>query len=635
VSAAGAGDFSGQLYTARRAMEASNRTLWVILCVVIVIALVLAALLLSHGRPSETFFRGGLAAAAGGQRRELGKVGGAPGDIWNSTQSVMSSSLWRFSHRQMTATPHLMDLWNNVRAEYHNLVKGVDTAYYADPALTAIKLATWGTAYKHLNMVKDGLESMVDAYEVEPPTTDAGTKFQDKWSAIMKRNGHLDTLHQELEKANDGLERDAALENVDVVKMLIGALKPPVMLEQPAGVSTEITQLVANAVTAHHTQPVADALIRLRNTYRTLRGDYTTHLNSLPLGTDPDPVIDRSKRVSAFEAPLLAAIDTYTTAASAATADRAAANKRALTDALAAIGDPAWQWLAPLQDAIDALLPIVPPPLAHVNAAITGFNPAIATLVHAHPPSTVDAVRATVAAADALGAVYRQGDNRKNKGARGELAATDRDLLALEDAVAAVIADYTAPLTAMSPAQSATNLAQLQQAYNAFSRWYAPALVIQNVEAAFKRIAPIPVESIPNPDGVFAAKPLTASQRLIRLATVPDEEVNFSKTVSASARGAVVLEAASEAELDVKLARTPDVAARLYGLVVDKPGDIIALYKAVAINIGARTADEVEAKKADVAKAATGRLYTTFHLPTGGYYKQFRDYIKPTLYAVA
>jgi len=140
---------------------------------------------------------------------------------------------------------------------------------------------------------------------------------------------------------------------------------------------------------------------------------------------------------------------------------------------------------------------------------------------------------------------------------------------------------------------------------------------------------------------VFDRPPLTPSQRLIKYKFTPDVEAKFVKEVIPGAHGALVLEASSIEELDAKLARIPESKARIYGLVVDKPGDLVALYKAVAINIGNSMPDELKTKQANVANAATGRLYTTTWMPNigssgsrGAYYKEYRDLIKPALYAV-
>ena len=136
-------------------------------------------------------------------------------------------------------------------------------------------------------------------------------------------------------------------------------------------------------------------------------------------------------------------------------------------------------------------------------------------------------------------------------------------------------------------------------------------------------------------------RPLTASQRLIHLTFTPDVKANFVKEVPPDAHGTLVLEASSIEELDAKLARTPrSNNASIFGLVVDKPGDLVALYKAVAINIKRGISDELKTKQANVANAATGRLYKTTWMPNlggsggGAYYKEFIDHIKPALYAV-
>ena len=71
-----------------------------------------------------------------------------------------------------------------------------------------------------------------------------------------------------------------------------------------------------------------------------------------------------------------------------------------------------------------------------------------------------------------------------------------------------------------------------------------------------------------------------------------------------------------------------------FGLVVDRLGDMTALYKAVAIRLELRLPPEIERKVADRKNAATGWLYDIVQFESGAYYTRQHDYIKPELYAV-
>ena len=83
------------------------------------------------------------------------------------------------------------------------------------------------------------------------------------------------------------------------------------------------------------------------------------------------------------------------------------------------------------------------------------------------------------------------------------------------------------------------------------------------------------------------------------------------------------------------MARLPKHGPSLaYGLVVDRPGDMTALYKAVAIRLDLRLPPEIERKVADRKNAATGWLYDIVQFESGAYYTRQHDYIKPELYAV-
>jgi len=296
-------------------------------------------------------------------------------------------------------------------------------------------------------------------------------------------------------------------------------------------------------------------------------------------------------------------------------------------------------WTA-FENAVAAVPQIAPPPLVQpplLNIRTLGTLPG---LVYQHSQPTV---RSILGLAGELNRFYPLYAGHGLAGPRtvriqlrdaGNLDAAETAIATAVASLVALVAQYVNPRSEASPADSAAAAATALADFNTLALVLAPgpaAGLADRLVILLGRIQPVTPLGY---EGV-ASKPLTTSQRLIHLTSTPDIEAHFSKEVSPAAHGALVLEAASESELDAKLARAPDVAARLYGLVVDKPGDLVALYKAVAINIGVRTTAEIKSKRADVANAATGRLYTATRLPTGGYYKQFRDYVKPALYDVA
>lgn len=157
----------------------------------------------------------------------------------------------------------------------------------------------------------------------------------------------------------------------------------------------------------------------------------------------------------------------------------------------------------------------------------------------------------------------------------------------------------------------------------------------QNALAAIPALAVPPVGA---PAVVAPSRPLMESERLIRLDAPPVDPVIFTPdvdAVSATARTDVVLEATSTAALEDKVGRLPAAGPRLvYGLVVDKPGDMVALYKAVAIALKLKLPEEIARKVADRKRAATGWLYDVVRFESGAYYTRLREYIKPELYAV-
>ena len=133
------------------------------------------------------------------------------------------------------------------------------------------------------------------------------------------------------------------------------------------------------------------------------------------------------------------------------------------------------------------------------------------------------------------------------------------------------------------------------------------------------------------------ARPLTESQRLIHYESAPTESVSFASDsdFAVSAGQKVVLEAKTPGDLEKMVARLPKHGPSLvFGLVVDRPGDMTALYKAVAIRLNLHLPPEIEGKVADRKNAATGWLYDIVQFESGAYYTRQHDYIKPELYAV-
>jgi hypothetical protein len=162
---------------------------------------------------------------------------------------------------------------------------------------------------------------------------------------------------------------------------------------------------------------------------------------------------------------------------------------------------------------------------------------------------------------------------------------------------------------------------------------------VDRVRAA---LADVRVPSVSNagaPRGVQAARPLLDSQRLISNAVQPTETIMLAKdvaSVSAHIAGDAILEAPTTASLEEMIGHIPAAGGPrlLYGLVVDRPGDMTALYKAVAIDLKMRPPASVANKVADRKKAATGWLYEVVRLESGAHFLRLRCYINPELYAV-
>jgi hypothetical protein len=80
-----------------------------------------------------------------------------------------------------------------------------------------------------------------------------------------------------------------------------------------------------------------------------------------------------------------------------------------------------------------------------------------------------------------------------------------------------------------------------------------------------------------------------------------------------------------------KLGQAPLSELTLYGFVVDKPGDMTALQKAIAFNLGLDSPANISSQNADWNNAATGWLYNVVQ-SNNGHYISFRDYIVPGRY---
>jgi hypothetical protein len=160
------------------------------------------------------------------------------------------------------------------------------------------------------------------------------------------------------------------------------------------------------------------------------------------------------------------------------------------------------------------------------------------------------------------------------------------------------------------------------------------------IQRAVVSLNAVPTLSLPDQGAsasLLVARPLTESQRLIHYKSAPTESVTFASDsdFAVSAGQKVVLEAKTPEDLEGMVARLPKHGPSLvFGLVVDRPGDMTALYKAVAIRLDLRLPPEIERKVADRKNAATGWLYNIVQFESGAYYTSQHDYIKPELYAV-
>jgi hypothetical protein len=162
---------------------------------------------------------------------------------------------------------------------------------------------------------------------------------------------------------------------------------------------------------------------------------------------------------------------------------------------------------------------------------------------------------------------------------------------------------------------------------------------IARAQAALAAIPPlVPPSSGVARTGPPVSPPLPDSARLIHYEHPPTETIGIARDVTEivpTPGTDVVIEAKTTAGLEAMIARLPDAGPRVvYGLVVDRPGDMVALYKAVAICLKMRPPPSVESKVADRKNAATGWLYDILRFESGAHYSRLREYIKPELYAV-
>ena len=204
---------------------------------------------------------------------------------------------------------------------------------------------------------------------------------------------------------------------------------------------------------------------------------------------------------------------------------------------------------------------------------------------------------------------------------------------------------------AAAKSQLVTNLRLLEQhvllslplsdRYDPTNNPHKKGLFSDAIQRATKALMVVPILEFPD-QGASAslqvARPLTESQRLIHYKSAPTESVTFASDpdiVVSAAGQKVVLEAKTPEDLEGMVARLPKHGPSLvFGLVVDRPGDMTALYKAAAIRLELRLPPEIERKVADRKNAATGWLYDIVQFESGAYYTRQHDYIKPELYAV-
>ncbi len=130
---------------------------------------------------------------------------------------------------------------------------------------------------------------------------------------------------------------------------------------------------------------------------------------------------------------------------------------------------------------------------------------------------------------------------------------------------------------------------------------------------------------------------LNDEQKLINYAVPPVAAYSLIQTAEAVPVGShtdFVIEAGTREMLERM--KFPGGGRQLYGLVIDKPGDMVALYKAVAINIGLNPPPEIKSKSADRTRGASGWLYDIVRAADSNIHAlRLRTYIKSSEYAVS
>jgi hypothetical protein len=421
----------------------------------------------------------------------------------------------------------------------------------------------------------------------------------------------------------------AAAHAIPAIRPIVPMLRPP----PPAAMVILALHLTA-----------ATAVVTLFGSYANVVNLWATTRAAVPAARDLTP---NDLEFTAVRASVSATVDVFTAPGrTAAEADSVAGLKAAMDAALGTfrtntgplLPGPGPE-LAAFQAAIAAIntgprlfVPAPLPPLGALAPLIISFNGT--QVVHqeanvrAAVPVFVDAIRA----AHTLYA----GGMRRILGARTLLVAADRLYQQMLAAGQLRLLCYESRPTRTLHTEASKARADFDAAHTAFcaTAYTARGLVVapafQHLGAAGQAIPPLM-------DVMLAANPsyaLTESQRLIRTATTAVDVVQFGDTPGGNPQGPIVIEAASEQELDGKLAALGAHGGMLYALVHDAPGDQVALLKATAINLNANVPPALQKQQADGKRGATGWLYRLIPLANGSYLKEFRDYIRPSLYNV-
>lgn len=402
------------------------------------------------------------------------------------------------------------------------------------------------------------------------------------------------------------------------------------------------------ATLAQHPIPVQDAIVKLNDSFGLMTEHWATVRSRLP-AADTNPT-----RVD----PLLAAVRDATNAMinvfvtpgrPASAADQVPGLKLTLIATFGTFstgvapllisgnGNP---HLARLETAINEIntgnRQFQPAPLSLLALApvIAGF--AEAQLSHQEVVLRVPVV-AFVDKIKAMHLGYDAPRTRRFIGANRSLVAVDQLYQRMQSSAQTLLLCYVSQLALASHAESVKALAAFDVDLIAFQTAYMAARGIVNPPPAFVRLRAACRAIPPLIDVAMAFNPPyipTESQRLIRPTTSASDVVQFGEVPGGNALGPVIIEAASEQELDRKLATMGVSSGMLYALVHDKPGDQVALRKAVAINLNANAPPDLQRQSADGKRGATGWLYHLIPLANGTYLKEFRDYIRPSLYNV-